>query len=232
MTTTAALRSQESAGQRAALHGPIWLVASRGFEPAHSDGLIARLSCGHRRRGPVVARRDGLLRSVASRIGAGVDLRTFLARCRSHWVPCRVKILRYHAVVPSRTIFHPYGVKAEVDIQPRQLAEDSSAKQTVHIQVYKTCESMEGWCHASAVNGWMTFDAKQRWDHFLDLDDARRSRWGKWTLGPIVCLIALAAGIAVPQQEPETVTVKLEVRDASGKQVFSASDALINLTVR
>jgi hypothetical protein len=136
--------------------------------------------------------------------------------------------------VPSRTIFHPYGLKAEVDIQPRRVAQHSSPEQTVRIQVYKTCESIEGWCHASATNGWITFDvdAKPRWDHFLDLDDPARSRWRKWTLGPVACLIALAAGVAVPQQEPETVTVKLEVRDVSGKQVFSASNAVINLTVR
>ena len=141
--------------------------------------------------------------------------------------------LRYHTAVPSRVIFNEYGLRAEVNIDPHSVAQASHATQTVRVQVGKTCESIAGWCHASAANGWVTFDAEPRWDRFLNLADPTKSRWGKWTLGPMVCLIHLAAGIATPQHEPETVTVKLEARDISnGQAAVSMNNAVIYLTVR
>jgi len=139
--------------------------------------------------------------------------------------------VRYHAAVPGRTIRHPYGLKAEVDIQPRSVSRSSPATQTVRIQVDKTCESISGWCHASTAKHWVTFDAEPEWDRFFDPQRGTSSLWRKRRLPPITCMIAIAAGIIAPQRDPETVIVQLEARDDSNRAVFGVPKAIILLTV-
>lgn len=140
--------------------------------------------------------------------------------------------MRYYAAVPGRTIRHPYGLKAEVDIQPRNIGPHSSATQTIRIQADKTCESIRAWCRASTANGWVTFDTMPRFDRFFDPREGVRSLWRKRNLPPVLCEIELAAGTVVPQQDPETVTVQLEARDDSDRPVFGVPNAVINLIVK
>lgn len=142
-----------------------------------------------------------------------------------------MEVWRYYTLVPSRTIRHPYGLKAEIDIEPRNVTPGSPATQTVRIQVDKTCESISGWCHAEASNGWLTFDEQPNWNRFFDPQDGKRSLWTGRSLSPIRCIITLVVGILAPQQEPETVTVRLEARDDSERPVFGEQDAVIKVTI-
>lgn len=138
---------------------------------------------------------------------------------------------RYHAVVPSTTIRHPYGLKAEVDIEPSHVSPGFPATQTVRIYVDKTCESINGYCRAAAANGWVTFNTQPHWTRFFNPQGGTRSFWTRRSLPPFTCLIALAEGILAPQEKPETVTVRLEASDDSNRPVFGVPDAVFKLAV-
>src|SRR5581483_6836176 len=105
------------------------------------------------------------------------------------------------------------------------------ATQTVRIYVDKTCESITGWCRASAAKNWVTFDSGSRWDRFFDPQEGENSLWRKRRLPVISCVVALVVGTLVPQAEPETVVVRLEASDDSSRSVFGIPDAEINLRV-
>jgi hypothetical protein len=135
--------------------------------------------------------------------------------------------------VPGRTIRHPLGLRAEVDIQPRVVGRHTTAQQMVRIRVDKTSESVLGRYYADAANGWVTFDGQPGFDRPFDPEVGSKSLWGKRDLPPITCTIAVARGVPVPQQEPETVIVQLSARARSDRTVvlFGASAEEIDLTI-
>lgn len=137
--------------------------------------------------------------------------------------------------MPSRTIRHPLGLKAEVDIQPRSVSDRATATQTVRISVDKTSEAVLGRCYADAANAWVTFDDEPRFNHPFDPEVGSRSLFGKRNLPLVTCRIALVTGISIPQPNPETVTVRLEARDPSARTqaLFNPPDldAVIDLMI-
>ena len=134
--------------------------------------------------------------------------------------------------MPSVTYRHPYGLKAEIDIQPRTVGASSPAQQTVRIEVAKTCESITAWCCGSSSNDWVMFDSQLRWRLWFDPQESTRSRFRAWTLPLIECVIALAPGIATPKDDPESVTVWIEVK-ADGELPAGKEEngAIINLRI-
>ena len=129
----------------------------------------------------------------------------------------------------TRTIYHPYGLKAEVDITPRRIAGIATATQTVRIGVDKTCEAVEGWCRAYSANDLITFDDQSRFEGFFDPHgDGTKSHFRKKALDPVTCTVALKPGVRIGH---EKVTVRLVVTDDTKRLVFGDPDVVIVLTL-
>ena len=135
--------------------------------------------------------------------------------------------------MPERTILHPLGFKAVVDIQPRVVDHGSTARQTIRIKVYKTSESVLGRCYAEGAKKWVTFDGEPEFRRSFDPEGGVRTLWHNRDLPPVTCTVAVADETSVPQQEPETVTVQISARARSDRSadIFGANAAVIDLTV-
>jgi hypothetical protein len=79
----------------------------------------------------------------------------------------------------------------------------------------------------------VTFDGEPHFERPFDPEVGSRTLWGKRDLPPITCEIAVSDEVLVPQDEPESVTIRLSARIRSDRDVaiFSADDAIIDLMI-